>query len=148
MNYSKCSVKHPLPLCPPTVLMTAPIDLIPSSTLPTRRLYQLSKPEREVMEKYITESLAAGLIRPTSSPVGAGFFFVEKKDKTLLPCIDYTGLNDITVKNKYPLPLIDSAFRPLHTACIFSKQDLRNAYHLIRMKNDIWKTPPEVILST
>ena len=72
------------------------------------------------MEAYITDSLAAGLIRPSSSPMGAGFFFV-KKDKTLCPCIDYRGLNDITVQNKYPLPLIDSAFGPLHQATIFSK---------------------------
>ena len=54
---------------------------------PTRKLYNLSKPEEEVMETYIRESLAVGLIRPSSSPVGAGFFFVEK-DKTLSSCID------------------------------------------------------------
>ena len=117
------------------------IDLLPGAPLPTKRLFNLSKPEREAMEKYITESVAAGLIRPSSSPVGAGFFFVEKKDKTLRPCIDYTGLNDITVKNRYPLPLIDSAFSPLHSARVFSKLDLRNAYHLIRIKEgDEWKT--------
>ena len=45
------------------------------------------------MEEYIGESLAAGIIRPSSSPVGAGFFFVSKKDRTLRPCIDYRGLN-------------------------------------------------------
>lgn len=117
------------------------IDLLPGSPLPTKRLYNLSQPEREAMERYITESVAGGLIRPSSSPVGAGFFFVEKKDKTLRPCIDYTGLNEITVKNKYPLPLIDSAFGPLHTARIFTKLDLRNAYHLVRIREgDEWKT--------
>ncbi len=93
------------------------------------------------METYINDSLAAGLIRPSSSPVGAGFFFVAKKDKTLRPCIDYTGLNDITVKNKYPLPLIDSAFSLLHNATVFTKLDLRNAYHLVRIREgDEWKT--------
>lgn len=45
------------------------------------------------METYITDSLAAGIIRPLSSPVGAGFFFVAKKDKSLRPCTDYRGLN-------------------------------------------------------
>lgn len=93
------------------------------------------------MERNITDSLAAGLIRPSSSPVGVGFFFVDKKDKTLRPCIDYRGLNDITIKNKYPLPLIDSAFAPLHQATIFTKRDLRNAYHLVRIREgDEWKT--------
>ena len=117
------------------------IDLMPGAPLPTSKLYNISKPEREAMETYITESLAAGLIRPSSSPVGAGFFFVDKKDKSLRPCIDYRGLNDITVKNKYPLPLIDSAFNSLHQAAVFTKLDLRNAYHLVRVKEgDEWKT--------
>lgn len=61
-------------------------------------------------------------------------FFVEKKDGSLRPCIDYRGLNDITIKNKYLLPLIDLAFGPLHEDSIFTKSDLRNAYHLVRIK--------------
>lgn len=65
------------------------------------------------MEVYIRDSLTAGIIRPSSSPLGAGFFFVAKKNKTLRPCIDFKGLNNITVKNKYPLPLVSSAFEPL-----------------------------------
>ncbi|XP_055081043.1 uncharacterized protein LOC129456635 [Periophthalmus magnuspinnatus] len=117
------------------------IDLLPGAPLPSSRLYNLSKPERESMEDYIRGSLAAGIIRPSTSPVGAGFFFVAKKDKSLRPCIDYRGLNNITVKNKYPLPLLDSAFTPLHGATIFSKLDLRNAYHLVRIREgDEWKT--------
>ncbi|KAI3358206.1 hypothetical protein L3Q82_003207 [Scortum barcoo] len=120
---------------PPHRPYDCPIDLLPGASLPTSRLYNLSRPEREAMEKYISESLAAaGLIRPSSSPLGAGFFFVEKKDKTLRLCIDFRGLNDITIKNKYPLPLIDPAFEPFHQATIFSKLDLRNAYHLVRIR--------------
>jgi len=66
---------------------------------------------------------------------------VTKKDISLRPCIDFRGLNNITVKNKYPLPLIDSAFEPLQGATIFSKLDLRNAYHLVRIREgDEWKT--------
>ncbi|KAI3372161.1 hypothetical protein L3Q82_007016 [Scortum barcoo] len=109
---------------PPHRPYDCPIDLLPGASLPTSRLYNLSRPEREAMEKYISESLAAGLIRPSSSPLGAGFFFVEKKDKTLRPCIDFRGLNDITIKNKYPLPLIDPAFEPFHQATIFSQTGL------------------------
>ncbi|XP_061105420.1 olfactory receptor 1J21-like [Conger conger] len=60
-----------------------------------------------------SESLAAGLIRASSLPTGTGFFFVERKDKSLLPCIDYGGLNDIMVQNHYPIPLISSAFSSL-----------------------------------
>ncbi|KAJ0002706.1 hypothetical protein NQD34_007855 [Periophthalmus magnuspinnatus] len=78
------------------------IDLLPGAPLPSSHLYNLSKPERETMEEYIRNSLAASIIRPSSSPVGAGFFFVTKKDKTLHPCIDYRGLNNITVKKQIP----------------------------------------------
>ncbi|KAK9539546.1 hypothetical protein VZT92_004645 [Zoarces viviparus] len=93
------------------------------------------------METYITDSLTAGIIRPSSSPVGAGFFFVAKKDKSLRPCIDYRGLNQITTRNKYPLPLINSAFESLPGATIYTKLDLRNAYHLVRIREgDEWKT--------
>ncbi|KAM9790768.1 autoimmune regulator isoform 1-T1 [Syngnathus typhle] len=93
------------------------------------------------MEEYIRESLAAGTIRPSSSPAGAGFFFVKKKEGTLHPCVDHRGINEITVKNRYPLPLLSSAFESLQGATIFTKLDLRNAYHLIRIREgDEWKT--------
>ena len=93
------------------------------------------------MRGYITESLASGIIRPSSSPVAAGFFFVAKKDGSLRPCIDYRLLNTITVKNKYPIPLLSSTFEPLTHATVFTKLDLRNAYHLVRIREgDEWKT--------
>ena len=66
---------------------------------------------------------------------------MSKKDHSLRPCIDYRGLNNVTLKNKYPLPLISSAFVPLHGAVIFSKLDLRSAYHLVCIRDgDEWKT--------
>ncbi len=69
-------------------------------------------------------------------------FFVQKKDGSLCPCIDYRGLNDITVKNRYPLPLMSSAFELLQGAQVFTKLDLRNAYHLVRIREgDEWKMP-------
>lgn len=85
------------------------------------------------MESCTTDSLVAGIIRPSTSPLGMGFFFVEKKDKLLRPCIDFWGLNKITVKNKYPLPLLASSFELLQRATVFSKFDLRNAYHLVQI---------------
>lgn len=64
-----------------------------------------------------------------------------KKDGSVRPCIDYRGLNEIAIKNKYPLPLIDPSFEPLCHAKIFTKLDLRNAYHLVRIQEgDEWKT--------
>lgn len=117
------------------------IELLPGTSPPKGHLFSLSGPEREAMDKYINESLKAGLIRPSSSPAGAGFFFVKKKDGSLRPCIDYRGLNDITIKNRYPLPLMSSAFELLQGAKVFTKLDLRNAYHLVRIREgDEWKT--------
>lgn len=66
---------------------------------------------------------------------------MEKKHKTLRPCIDYRGLNDITIKDCYPLPLILSAFNLLQGATVFTKMDLHNAYYLVRIREgDEWKT--------
>jgi len=93
------------------------------------------------MNSYLQECLAEGLIRPSQSPVAAAFFFVKKKDGDLRPCIDYRLLNNITIKNKYPLPLMSSNFEPLIGATIFTKLDLRSAYHLMRIREgDEWKT--------
>lgn len=93
------------------------------------------------MEKYITEARTTGFIRPSISPLRARFFFVTKKKKTLRPCIDFQGLNDITIRNKYPLPLLTSAFELLQGATIFSKLELCNAYHLVQIREgDKWKT--------
>lgn len=126
---------------PPHRPFDCAIDLLPGAPIPKGRLYSISGPERAAMDEYITSSLKAGIIRPSSSPAGAGFFFVGKKDGSLRPCIDYSPLNDITVKNRYPLPLISSAFELLQTATVFTKLDLRNAYHLIRIREgDEWKT--------
>ncbi len=126
---------------PPHCPYDCAIDLLPGTSPPKGKLYSLSAPEREAMEKYISDSLAAKIIRPSSSPAGAGFFFVKKKDGSLRPCIDYRGLNNITVKNTYPLPLMSSAFERLQGAFFFTKLDLRNAYHLVRIREgDEWKT--------
>ena len=126
---------------PPHRPFDCAINLLPGAPIPKGRLYSISGPERAAMDDYITSSLKAGIIRPSSSPAGAGFFFVGKKDGSLRPCIDYSPLNDITVKNRYPLPLMSSAFELLQTAKVFTKLDLRNAYHLIRIREgDEWKT--------
>ena len=117
------------------------IELQPGAVPPRGRIFSLLSPERAAMDKYLAESLAAGIIRLSSSLAGAGFFFVGKKDGTLRPCIDYRGINAMTVRNRYPLPLMDSAFELLQGATIFTKLDLRNAYHLVRIREgDEWKT--------
>lgn len=92
---------------PPHRLYDLVIDLVPGFTPPWGRLYSLS-----TMEDYVTEAHSNSTIRPSSSPAMAGFFFI-KKDGSLRPCIDYQGLNCITVKNRHPLPLINMALDAL-----------------------------------
>lgn len=65
------------------------------------------------MNDYTDNILKADIIRPSSSQAGAGLFFVDKKDVSLWPGIDYRGTKEITIKNRYPLPLISSAFELL-----------------------------------
>ncbi|XP_063800280.1 uncharacterized protein LOC134968698, partial [Pseudophryne corroboree] len=111
---------------------------------PAERNYTIGDQELLAIKsalEYIKSNMLKGFIRPSSSPAGAGFFFVKKKDGGLRPCIDYRGLNDITIKNKYPLPLITELFDKVRGARIFSKLDLRGAYNLIRIQEgDEWKT--------
>ncbi len=105
---------------PPHRSYDCAVELLPGACPPRGRIFSLSSPEQKAMEAYINESLAAGIIRPSTLLAGPGFFFVEK-DGGLRPCIDYRALNRITVRNHYPLPLITSAFELLQDAKIFSK---------------------------
>ena len=113
----------------------------PTSTPPYKPLYNLSAPELDALQSYITENLAKGFIRPSKSPAGAPIFFVKKKSGELRPCVDYRGLNEMTIKNRYPLPLISELLDRLGSARVFTKIDLRGAYNLVRIKSgDEWKT--------
>lgn len=92
------------------------------------------------MEDYIEEALTAGYVRPSTSPAAAGFFSSEK-DGGLRPCIDYRGLNSITVPYPYPLPLVPAALEQLQGVRVFTKLNLHSAYNLIRIREgDEWKT--------
>ncbi|KAK3537154.1 hypothetical protein QTP70_002657 [Hemibagrus guttatus] len=117
------------------------IDLIPVEPVPRGRIYSLSIPEEKAMEEYIKEALSQAYIRPSTSPAASSFFFLAKNNGGLRPCIDYRALNKITVKFRYPLPLVPSALEHLHGATVFTKLDLRSAYNLIRIREgDEWKT--------
>lgn len=87
------------------------------------------------------QSELARFFRPSTSPASARFFFIYKKNGGLCPCINYRSLNYITVKFRYPLPLVPAALEQLRTAKYFTKLDLRSAYNLIRIpEGDEWKT--------
>ena len=76
------------------------------------------------LKKQLEELQRIGFIRPNSSPWGAPVLFVKKKDGSMRLCVDYRALNEVTIKNKYPLPRIDDLFDQLKGAKYFSKIDL------------------------
>jgi hypothetical protein len=85
--------------------------------------------------------MARGWIRRLKSLAGALILFVKKKDGSMRLCVDYRGLNKITVKNRHPLPLISESLERLAQAKYYTKLDVREAYHRIRIKEgDEWKT--------
>ncbi|XP_048619942.1 uncharacterized protein LOC125590420 [Brassica napus] len=93
------------------------------------------------LKKQLEELLDKGFIRPSVSPWGAPVLFVKKKDGSFRLCIDYRGLNMVTVKNKYPLPRIDELLDQLRGVKWFSKIDLASGYHQIPVaQDDIRKT--------
>ena len=94
-------------------------------------IYNLSEQELKVLWEYIKTTLNKGWIQPSTSPAGAPIIFIPKKDGSLWLCVDYCGLNSIMIKNCYPLLLVSEILDRLSSAKIYTKLDLRDAYHCI-----------------
>src|SRR5277367_6507527 len=104
------------------------------------KVYNLTPTEQTELDKFLKENLDKGYIRPSQSPMASPFFFVTKKDGRLRPCQDYRYLNDGTIKNAYPLPLISEIMDKLKGAKYFMKFDVKGAYNNIRIRGgDEWK---------
>ena len=117
------------------------IELEGDKPLTPGRLYSLSPAELDALRDFIDKNLSAGFIRQSSSPHGAPIVFAKKKDGSLRLCVDFRALNRITKKDHYPLPLISDLLNAPGKARIYSKIDLRHAYHLVRIaEGDEWKT--------
>jgi hypothetical protein len=130
-----------LPGMPPERKVEFAIELIPGTAPISKRAYRVSGRELVELKKQIDELLENGYIRPSTSPWAAPMLFVEKKDGTKRMCFDYRALNEVTVKNKYPMPRIEDLFDQLRGASVFSKIDLRSGYHQLRIRpTDIPKT--------
>jgi hypothetical protein len=127
-----------LPGMPPDRDIEFVIELKPGTT-PTP--YRMATPELAELKQHIKELLEKGFVRPSSSPWGARVIFVPKKDGTQRLCVHYHALNEVTIKNKYPLPRIVDMFNELHGAFVFSRIDLRLGYHQLKIREcDIPKT--------
>jgi hypothetical protein len=130
-----------LPGMPPEQKVEFAIELLPGTAPIFKRAYRVSGPELVGLKKQIDELSEEGYIQPSTSPWAAPVLFVEKKDGTKRMCIDYRALNEVTIKNKYPLPRLEDLFDQLRGASVFSKIDLRSGYHQLRIRpSDISKT--------
>lgn len=110
------------------------IELSPDAKPYCGKIYPMTLDEQSALDTFLEDNLRTGRIRPSKSPWGAPFFFVKKKDGKLRPVQDYRKLNDMTKKNKYPLPLMRELLDRLKGANYFTTLDIRWGYNNIRMK--------------
>jgi hypothetical protein len=116
------------------------IELVSGEKPSTCKVYPLSPSEQKELDVFIQENLESGRIRPSKSPMALPVFFIKKKDGSLRLVQDYRALNAITIKNKYPLPLISELITQLRGARYFTKLDVRWGFNNVRMKEgDEWK---------
>ncbi|KAJ4807897.1 polyprotein [Rhynchospora pubera] len=117
------------------------ITLLPNTQPMNLRPYRHSYFQKLELEKIIAELLKNGFIQPSTFPFASPVILVKKKDNTWRLCVDYRKLNSCTVKNRYPIPIIEDLLDELHGSKVYSKINLRAGYHQIRMiKGDIPKT--------
>jgi transposase InsO family protein len=107
-----------------------------ASSLRYSPLYKMSAEELETVKEYLTDNLAKGFIEPSQAPFAAPVLFVKKPNGSLRFCIDFRALNALTRKDRYPLPLIDETLACISSAKVFTKLDIRQAFHRIRMDPD------------
>jgi hypothetical protein len=122
-----------LPGMPPDRDIEFVIDLMPGTAPTYKRPYMMATQQLAKLKEHIKELLEKGYIHPSSYPWGAPVIFVSKKDGTERLLMDYYALNDVTIKNKYPLPRIDDLFNQLRGMCVFSKIHLRSGYHQLKI---------------
>ncbi|KAL0445456.1 UNVERIFIED_CONTAM: RNA-directed DNA polymerase [Sesamum latifolium] len=111
---------------PPKRAVDHEIELVPGTKPPARAPYRMSQLELVELRKQLKDMLESGIIKPAKSPYVASILFQKKADGSLRMCCDYRPLNKITVKNKYPIPLVADCFDRLSQANYFTKIDLRS----------------------
>lgn len=134
-NYLSVFSKEEADKLPPHRPSDHRIILKPGSEAPWGPLYGMSREELEVLKKYIKENLEKGFIRPSTSPASSPVLFVKKPGGGLRFCVDYRALNDLTIKNRYPIPRIRETLTLLGKAKIYSKLDVISAFNRMRIAN-------------
>jgi Reverse transcriptase (RNA-dependent DNA polymerase) len=128
-------------MLPPKMPIDHAFPLIPNARAVNLRPYRYSHFQKLELDKVIEELLSNKIIQPSTNPYASPALLVKKKDGSWRLCMDYRQLNAVTIKNKYPIPIINDLLDELNGARIFSKIDLRAGYHQIRMRaEDVQKT--------
>ncbi|XP_026383257.1 uncharacterized protein LOC113278706 [Papaver somniferum] len=126
---------------PPSRPLDHKIPLKTGSKPTSQRPYKCPYIHKSLFESLVSEMLSNGIIQKSHSPFAAPILLVKKKDGTWRFCVDYRKLNDIAVKDKFPIPLIEELLDELNGSVVFSKIDLRSGYYQIRLyAPDIYKT--------
>jgi hypothetical protein len=118
---------------PPQRALDHHIPLVSGATPVNVKPYRYSPAQKDEIENQLHEMLRNGVIQPSVSPFSSLVLLVKKKDGSWRFCVDYRRLNALTVKNKYPMPVVDELLDELHGACWFTKLDLHSGYHQIRV---------------
>ncbi|EPS59216.1 hypothetical protein M569_15593 [Genlisea aurea] len=110
------------------------IPIQPGARIPNRPLYRYSPVEQKEIERQVQQMLQQGIIEPSTSPYGAPVLLVKKPDNTWRFCIDYRGLNQVTVKNGHPLPRIDDLLDKIQSAKYFTSMDLLQGFYQLPLR--------------
>ena len=127
-------------ILPPHRPWDHPIDLQQGKNPPAVRPYSMNHHELRALRQYLDEELSKGFIRVSRSPAAAPVLFVKKPNGDLRFCIDYRGLNAVSIKNRYSLPLVSETLSQLSKAKYYTKLDIISAFNKLRIREgDEWK---------